>query len=91
MNKKLYRLVFNARRGQMMAVAETAGAQGKSASGETTANTNTNSASNVPPAQQGCAQAAIKVIAVSMLNLARLAPVSAQAQVRADAITPGNQ
>jgi filamentous hemagglutinin len=47
MNKNLYRLVFNARRGQMMAVAETAGAQGKSASGETTANTNTNSATTV--------------------------------------------
>jgi filamentous hemagglutinin len=34
MNKKLHRIVFNKKRGQLMAVAENAGAQGKSASGE---------------------------------------------------------
>ncbi|WP_411885881.1 hemagglutinin repeat-containing protein [Polaromonas sp. YR568] len=35
MNKNLHRIVFNAKRGQLMAVAETASAQGKTASGET--------------------------------------------------------
>lgn len=35
MNKNLHRIVFNARRGQRMVVAETATSQGKSASGET--------------------------------------------------------
>jgi filamentous hemagglutinin len=34
MNKKLHRIVFNKKRGQLIAVAENAGAQGKSASGE---------------------------------------------------------
>jgi integrase len=34
MNKNLHRIIFNARRGQRMAVAETATAQGKAASGE---------------------------------------------------------
>ncbi len=40
MNKNLYRIIFNARRGIRMAVAETACAQGKSASGETSGATN---------------------------------------------------
>ncbi|SFU80309.1 filamentous hemagglutinin [Polaromonas sp. YR568] len=35
MNKNLHRIVFNAKRGQRMAVAETASAQGKAASGDT--------------------------------------------------------
>ena len=35
MNKNFYRIIFNARRGIRMAVAETAASQGKSASGET--------------------------------------------------------
>lgn len=35
MNKNLYRIVFNAKRGQRMAVAETATSQGKGASAET--------------------------------------------------------
>ncbi|WP_175541851.1 hemagglutinin repeat-containing protein [Polaromonas sp. YR568] len=35
MNKNLHRIVFNAKRGQRMVVAETASAQGKAASGDT--------------------------------------------------------
>ncbi len=36
MNKNLHRIVFNAKRGQLMAVSETASAQGKSADGQST-------------------------------------------------------
>jgi filamentous hemagglutinin len=47
MNKNLFRIIFNKRRGQLMAVAETSSSQGKGAIGETTASgepTITNSA-----------------------------------------------
>uniref|UniRef100_UPI000A5448FC ESPR domain-containing protein n=1 Tax=Janthinobacterium agaricidamnosum TaxID=55508 RepID=UPI000A5448FC len=34
MNKHLYRIIFNQRRGQLMVVGENAASQGKAASGE---------------------------------------------------------
>ncbi|WP_193317315.1 ESPR domain-containing protein, partial [Janthinobacterium sp. FT14W] len=34
MNKNLYRIIFNKRRGQLMVVAENASSQGKAAKGE---------------------------------------------------------
>jgi filamentous hemagglutinin len=37
MNKNLFRIIFNKRRGQLMAVAETSSSQGKGSKGETTA------------------------------------------------------
>ena len=41
MNKNLFRIIFNKRRGQLMAVAETSSSQGKAASGEATAMSHT--------------------------------------------------
>ena len=35
MNKNLFRIIFNKRRGQLMAVAETSSSQGKGSIGET--------------------------------------------------------
>jgi len=37
MNKNLFRIIFNKRRGQLMAVAETSSSQGKGSIGETSA------------------------------------------------------
>ncbi|CAN7585652.1 hemagglutinin repeat-containing protein [Polaromonas sp. LjRoot131] len=80
MNKNLYRIVFNAERGQLMAVAETATAQGKGADGErsspllrsvTTAVLNTG--------LTACAFAASALFAM------------AQAQIVADPGAPGSQ
>jgi filamentous hemagglutinin family protein len=87
MNKNLYRIVFNARRGMRMAVAETASAQGKPASGNSQGPSD--SYSNQPLALIDIAQAAIKPIALA-LSLLALTPWAA-AQILADGSAPGNQ
>jgi filamentous hemagglutinin family protein len=87
MNKNLYRIVFNARRGMRMVVSEIASTQGKPASGNTQGPGV--SASNQPLARIDIARAAIKSIvsAVALLGL----PLLLQAQVVADRTAPGNQ
>ncbi|QDL55360.1 filamentous hemagglutinin N-terminal domain-containing protein [Rhodoferax aquaticus] len=93
MNKHLYRIIFNAKRGIRMAVAETAASQGKAASGETAARADTReagfSASNGRLALMEYALSATKSIAlgVTLLGL----PLWLQAQVIADRTVPGNQ
>jgi filamentous hemagglutinin family protein len=87
MNKNLYRIVFNARRGMRMAVAETASAQGKPASGNSQGPND--SYSNQPLALIDIARAAIKPIALA-LSLLALTPWAA-AQILADGSAPGNQ
>ena len=78
MNKNFYRIIFNARRGIRMAVAETAASQGKSASGETGA-----TATHRP---RWSLTAFASLIALNCLLDSGL-----QAQVIADRNTPGNQ
>lgn len=87
MNKHLYRIVFNARRGQRMAVAETASTQGKAASGETNAAAGSSNA-NI--------RAAIlrPLHPLSLTLLCALGSVftpEAMAQIKADPNAPGNQ
>jgi filamentous hemagglutinin family protein len=79
MNKNLHRIIFNAKRGQRMAVAETATAQGKTAGGEAGSSRHPVFAAVVTAALAACAYAAIAFFAL------------AEAQVRADATAPGNQ
>jgi len=79
MNKNLHRIIFNAKRGQRMAVAETATAQGKTAGGEASSSRHPVLAAVVTAALAACAYAAIAFFAL------------AEAQVRADATAPGNQ
>jgi filamentous hemagglutinin len=79
MNKNLHRIIFNAKRGQRMAVAETATAQGKTAGGEAGSSRHPVLAAVVTAALAACAYAAIAFFAL------------AEAQVRADATAPGNQ
>jgi filamentous hemagglutinin len=90
MNKSLYRIVFNKSRGQLMAVAETAGAQGKTASGET------NSSSSFP-SRGKAGMGARPILSTFSLCLALTfgvfvaAPLHVQAQIKADATAPQNQ
>ena len=78
MNKNFYRIIFNARRGIRMAVAETAASQGKSASGETGA-----TATHRP--------CWTLTAFASLIALNCLLDSGLQAQVIADRNTPGNQ
>jgi filamentous hemagglutinin family protein len=90
MNANLFRLVFNAARGQVMAVSEVATACGKSANGETRSSRG-NSGSNQPQAGAECAQAAIKIIVLSIASVCTLWAIpSAQAQIVADTTAAGN-
>jgi len=83
MNKNLYRIVFNKRRGQLMAVAETAGAQGKSASGETGRDGSAQSLAFVLRPLGFCISAALSMVLL-------MQPV-ARAQVVADPSASGSQ
>jgi len=87
MNKHLYRIVFNKRRGQLMVVAETAGSQGKGAAGETG-----------PGAAAGglvherLPQAAWRPLCLAVLAaLGTAMALPAQAQIVADPSAPGGQ
>lgn len=87
MNKNLFRLVFNAARGQVMAVSEVACAKGKSASGETDLAVPSTSISNSFLSEG--ARTALKPIAIA-LGLLTLTPWTT-AQIVADRSAPGNQ
>jgi filamentous hemagglutinin len=78
MNKHLHRIVFNAKRGQMMAVLETASSQGKSSSGETHS---TGGRAVLPTPRT--------IGVFGALTLCGL--LSAHAQIIADRTAPGNQ
>ena len=85
MNRNCYRIVFNANRGQLMAVSETSTRTGKSAAGERSA----------PPATHTARVSGSKPLAASALALALWsvfgqAPL-AWAQVVADPNAPANQ
>ncbi|MDZ7938041.1 MAG: DUF637 domain-containing protein [Rhodoferax sp.] len=88
MNRNLFRLVFNAARGLVMAVSEVASSSGKSASGETKSGAAQSLQSNRPLALVEYAQAAIKsiVVAFALLGL----PLALQAQIIADPSAAGN-
>lgn len=90
MNKNLFRIVFNAARGQVMAVSEAATACGKSASGETRSSRG-NSESNKPLAPVLRAQAASKTIALAVASIGALVAFApSQAQIVADTAAAGN-
>ncbi|MEO8389919.1 DUF637 domain-containing protein [Polaromonas sp.] len=89
MNKNLHRIIFNHKRGQLMAVGETASANGKAAGGQT--------ASPAAPAGASGGGAAwhplrhALVLAMGALLSVQPAFHAAQAQVIADPSAPGNQ
>ena len=88
MNKNLFRIIFNKRRGQLMAVAETSSSQGRGTRGET-------DNSGLPPIS-GRAAVAISVIGFAVLCalgavLWALPTPVAHAQVVAYRQAPGNQ
>lgn len=85
MNKNQHRIIFNARRGIRMAVAETATSQGKSASGESCG-----AAKSLAGVGTGFASLALSLGAAVLLHASLLAP-GAMAQVVADKSAPGNQ
>ena len=98
MNKSLYRIVFNQSRGQLMAVAETAGAQGKSASGETASpNTCSNSFPSRGKAGMGASPHSSPLLSTLSfcialtLGITLTAPLHVQAQIKADASAPRAQ
>ncbi|NBW50844.1 MAG: filamentous hemagglutinin N-terminal domain-containing protein, partial [Betaproteobacteria bacterium] len=71
MNKSLFRLVFNAARGQVMAVSEVAGSRGGAGGSDASAETSRPgvSASNAPLSPMEYARAATKTIAASIALL----------------------
>jgi filamentous hemagglutinin len=88
MNKNLFRIIFNKRRGQLMAVAETSSSQGKGAVGETTV--------SGEPAITNSATVALGVLGFSVLCalgavLWALPTPNAHAQVVAYRQAPSNQ
>lgn len=85
MNKNQHRIVFNARRGIRMAVAETATSHGKSASGESRGVANAGASSRA-----GWLSLAGAMGAALLLQTAFI-PTNARAQVTADKNAPGNQ
>jgi filamentous hemagglutinin len=78
MNRNLYRIVFNVKRGQLMAVAETASAQGKTA-GETRGGPSGGLLSGMRP------------VCFAVLAALGLAAPLTQAQIVADPNAPGSQ
>jgi filamentous hemagglutinin len=84
MNKNLYRIIFNAKRGICMAVAETAASQGKAALGEAES-----SVSKEAVASAKHVQFATKNIAIGVALLGL--PLWLQAQVIADRGAPATQ
>ena len=88
MNKNLFRIIFNKRRGQLMAVAETSSSQGKGSIGETTV--------SGEPAITNSATVAISALGFAVLCalgavLWALPTPNAHAQVVAYRNAPGNQ
>lgn len=83
MNQNLHRIVFNKHRGQRMAVAEHARAQGKSASGET--------AGHGPGGVLAFALVPLAFCISLALGLVFLASPAAQAQIVADPSAPRTQ
>lgn len=90
MNKNLHRIIFNKKRGQLMVVAETACAQGKDASGQTTGG---NALHGAGGPIQCTVQALNFALAVAWGTALLVLPVAnlAQAQVVADPTAPGGQ
>ena len=89
MNKNLYRIIFNERRGQLMAVSENATAMGKAAGGE-----NTTPSSARRAVVLGARATALRPLCVSVfasLGMVIVTMGSAGAQVIADPTAPGNQ
>ena len=88
MNKNLFRIIFNKRRGQLMAVAETSSSQGKGSRGEATASDH--------PAISDSATVAVGTLSFAVLCslgavLWALPTPSAHAQVVAYRNVPGSQ
>jgi len=88
MNKNLFRIIFNKRRGQLMAVAETSSSQGKGSRGEAVTSSH--------PATADYATVAISVLSFAVLCalgavLWALPTPNAHAQVVAYRNAPGNQ
>jgi filamentous hemagglutinin len=82
MNKKCYRIVFNAKRGLRMAVAETATAQGKNAAGETRGGLTGSLTATLRPSSFAISAA---------LGLVLWAQAPARAQIVADPAAPAGQ
>jgi filamentous hemagglutinin family protein len=87
MNKHLYRIIFNAKRGIRMAVAETAASQGKAASGEANCSPSNDSESG------SCIAPVLWTLTTgaSLVAFCLLVASPVQAQVIADRSAPGNQ
>jgi filamentous hemagglutinin len=88
MNKNLFRIIFNKRRGQLMAVAETSSSQGKGSIGESVVSDH--------PATADSATVSISALSFAVLCalgavLWALPTPNAQAQVVAYRNAPGNQ
>jgi len=83
MNKKLYRIVFNQRRAQWMAVAESAGARSKGARGES-------GAAGIPGILHAVLRPAVFAVYLA-LGLVLLVPAPTRAQIVADPTAPSSQ
>ncbi|SHH62989.1 hemagglutinin repeat-containing protein [Massilia sp. CF038] len=88
MNKHLYRIIFNERRGQMMVVAENADSPGKAASGDGAA---TGPFDAGPGSVLTAALRPLCAAVMAALGLSMLVAAPAQAQIKADPRAPGNQ
>ncbi|MFN5349375.1 MAG: filamentous hemagglutinin N-terminal domain-containing protein, partial [Polaromonas sp.] len=91
MNKNLYRIVFNQSRGQLMAVAETAGAQGKAASGQTQGGVSSSSADCGGVGHLNTAFRTLSLCIAVTFAVFVAAPLHVQAQVAADTSAPKAQ
>jgi len=85
MNRHCHRIVFNHRRGQLMAVAETASAGGKAASGESNSH-----GSQGPSSLPGRCHASISQVVLAMWLAVGALPM-AWSQIIADTTAPANQ
>ncbi|WP_426107736.1 hemagglutinin repeat-containing protein [Massilia sp. TSP1-1-2] len=88
MNKHLYRIIFNQRRGQMMVVAENAPSSGKAASGEGDA---AGAFNRGPFGVLATALRPLYVATCAALGVAVFAAGPSHAQVKADPNAAGNQ
>jgi filamentous hemagglutinin len=88
MNKNLFRIIFNKRRGQLMAVAETSSSQGKGCIGETSAS---GEQAIVDNATVGISALSFAVLCALGAVLWALPTPNVQAQVVAYRQAPGNQ
>ena len=91
MNQHLYRIVFNKARGCLMAVAETAAAQGKAGERRNTAGGAADSGAGYPTRlASGLQTLALAMASAALLTSVAVAP-QAQAQIVADPSAPANQ